>query len=458
MTNIPNIYHIFYDKINNNIFLEYEYYAIKSIIEVNNPSKIYFNYTVLPYGIFWDMISNKLILLNVKLLNDIKIKNILIFKSLIDYGGIYISINSICINPCSDLLNNKFIKSKNNEFICCEKNSNIAKEYLKYYMNNKLSNELSNKSNYDIIYDSSFKNIYTDIHDYSFGTYFNLVSNYKFIFLTDTICISDCLNKITIYNLLVRNAIGYRLINNLDVCCIEKYYLINNIDIIYWINLEKSIERRDNMIKLLNNFNNIPNERVNAIDGNLDINIKTKYFYKNDNTYPDYSNKEYATLLSHLNAIEMFSNLNNVRYGIALIFEDDLSLDFMKYWNDDINTITKNAPQDWDIIMLGYSSLKLFRDEKYQKWNNEWSAMAYLVNHNIKHKINNIKKDDKWICKETDLMVSDNYIFSKFNTYVYHKPYFTFPNNNDSILHPDHLNYHRIYKISNYITLETLEK
>ena len=53
-------------------------------------------------------------------------------------------------------------------------------------------------------------------------------------------------------------------------------------------------------------------------------------------------------------------------------------------------------------------------------------------------------------------MVSDNYIFSKFNTYVYKYPYFTFPNDNDSTFHSDHLSYHKIYKISNIITLEKM--
>ena len=91
-----------------------------------------------------------------------------------------------------------------------------------------------------------------------------------------------------------------------------------------------------------------------------------------------------------------------------------------------------------------------------QKWDNEWSAICYLINHKSIQKINNLKKDGKWICTDTDLMVSDNYIFSKFNTYVYKYPYMTFPNNNDSTFHSDHLDYHKLYKISNYMVLENI--
>ena len=449
MVNIPNIYHIFYDKIDNNIFLEYEYYSIKSIIEINNPIKIYFNYIILPKGIFWDKISDLLIL------NIIKIninKNILIFSSLLNYGGIYINLNSICIKPFNELLNKKFIKSRNNEIICCEKKSDIAYKFLKLYMNNKQEFE----SNYDIVYDTLFGNIYTEIYDYSFSPYFNIINNYYFLFLGIN-NINNCLNQITIYNLLVRHVLGYKYINNIININTNKYNLINNIDIIYWINLEKSIERRNNMIKILNNFNNIPNEKINAIDGNLEYDIKSKYFYEENNQFPSYSNKEYAILLSHLNTIEKYVNLSNINYGVALICEDDLSLDFINYWDKDINTIIKEIPIDWDIIMLGYFSLNLQRSNTYQKWNNEWSAISYLINHKSIYKVNDLKKNNKWICNKTDLMVSDNYIFSKFNTYVYNKPYFTFPNNNNSSVHEDHLNYHKIYKISNYLILEKID-
>jgi hypothetical protein len=147
--------------------------------------------------------------------------------------------------------------------------------------------------------------------------------------------------------------------------------------------------------------------------------------------------------------------------NVCLICEDDLSLDFIQYWKKPISEIISNAPCDWDIIMLGYFSLKL-EYEEYSKWNNEWSAIAYLVNkNNIKDQFNQLKVFDdnnnfKWKCNEYDLMVSDNYIFSKFNTYVYKYPYFTFPNNNDSTLHEDHLNYHKIYKSCNYLVLNDI--
>ena len=166
-------------------------------------------------------------------------------------------------------------------------------------------------------------------------------------------------------------------------------------------------------------------------------------------------------MATHLNAIQTYSNISAdlVKYGIALICEDDLSLDFSKYWKHDIKSVIDNAPVDWEIIMLGYFSLNINRPDIISDWSNEWSAISYLVRYEkLGSKIESLKSTDKnkWKCEKHELMVSDNYIFSKFKTYVYKYPYFTFPNDNDSTFHEDHLNYHRIYKQSNYITLEGL--
>lgn len=464
---IPNIFHFIYDLEFMNMDIEINiYFSIKSIIKINNPELIYFYYIYLPSGILWNNIKNNLTLKKIELpeeyKNNIKLffqkyKNMIIYKNLFEYGGIYIDKYTLLINPINDLFSHYHIKSKNNEIICSVKKYNDLNENI-FILENL---------NYDSSYDNIYNVIFNEITDYSFGNYFHMIKNCYLINIEsnkdnlkniDMYNMYNIFNKITIYNLLIRYILTYNNINN------EIYYnnlnnknvsLINNIDKIYWINLEKSLYRKSKMIQILNNFN-IENIRISAYDGGLEENINEKYFYSESNTFPNYSNKEYAILLSHLTTIEKYCFSINNKYGVALICEDDLSLDFINYWKEDIKTIVDNAPCDWEIIMLGYFSLNLNRLNKYEKWNNEWSAISYLVNHRKINKINDLKKSGKWICNEHDLMVSDNYLFSKFNTYVYKYPYFTFPNNNTSTFHEDHLDYHRIYKISNYITLENI--
>jgi len=487
---IPNIYHYIYDieNINSDIEIHF-YFSLKSIIEICKPELIYFYYINLPSGKLWDNIKNKLILKQIKIpidyKNDLnlflnKFKETIIYMNLIDNGGIYIDKFTLIINSLDKLLTYNFVKSTNNEIICSEKNSFMAKKYFDMYFYNKLFNEnygeiiidkkkinnlLLSDFNYNNSYTSNYDIIFKNITDYSFGNYFHIVNNCYLINIKNNennlknITLYNIFNEITIYNLLIRYILTYNIIkneilyNNLNDNANLK--LINNIDKIYWINLEKSIDRKENMIKLLNHFS-INNIRINAIDGGIEEDINKKYFYSKSNIYPKYNNKEYAILLSHLNTIETYSKSKDIKYGVALICEDDLSLDFINYWNIDIKTIIDNAPDDWEILMLGYFSVNLNKVNLYEKWNNEWSAISYLVNFNKIQKINQLKINNKWICNENDLMVSDNYIFSKFNTYVYKYPYFTFPNDNSSTFHEDHLEYHKIYKISNYITLENI--
>jgi hypothetical protein len=396
---IPNIFHLIYESKNID-FEPYIFFCIKSIIEINKPEKIYFYYNNLPRGKLWNKIENELILKKIDIPDNyvnsiddfyIKYKKIIIYKNLIEYGGIYLDINSICISPLNDLLKYDFIKSNNDEIICSAKKSHFAYKYFQFYSNNTKKSIIIDKHDiYNINYDESEKNInyilFDEIYDYSFSTYFHLIKNCYFITFSNKnnlskINIYDIFNKVTIYNLLIKHVLSYNFIdNNLEIINKTNYNFINNIDIIYWINLDKSLKRKSNMERILQNIN-IKNIRIDGIDGNIINDINKKYFICNNDNYPKYNNKEYAILLSHLNTIEMFSTINysELKHGYALIFEDDLSIDFINYWKFDIKSIINNAPKEWDIIMLGYFSLNINFKELYKKWNNEWIKIDIMV-------------------------------------------------------------------------------
>ena len=487
---IPKIYHIFnIDK--NFIFTFSEYLSLKSLIDINNPDKIFIHY----YYEFNDLnnkyikkiIDNeKIILKKINVpdyfikennIDEYLTKNIksLILFNLYNYGGILINFNMIFIKNINDLLQKyEYIETENNKIIMCSVNSKIIKKYMENNIKNEKNEVLI--SNYTDKYQYIYKNNYIEfnnndlikpIYDYLFSTYFHIINNCYFIEIPK-INNNDFLNSLlnsslifsSIYSLLISYIFSYKFINN-PIFNYEKSKYINNIDLIIWINLDRSKNRRENMNNILNNFN-IINYRFSAFDGqNIDIN---QYFIKNNENIKDTKTKaEYATLLSHLSVIDLYcNNINCCKYNYALIMEDDISLEFMNYWKYDLKTIIENAPE-FDILMLGYFSLEIFNNDEdniknnYCKWSEkEWSCMAYIINKNIKDKLNNLKNDGKWIYKENDIMVADNYIYSKFNTYFYKIPYFCNPTNNDSYIHNDHLEYHRIYKNNNYLTLENI--
>jgi GR25 family glycosyltransferase involved in LPS biosynthesis len=245
-------------------------------------------------------------------------------------------------------------------------------------------------------------------------------------------------HKLIDHKLIDHKLIDYKLIDH------NKY--INCVDIIYWINLDRSHIRRYNMIKLLEKFN-IQNIRIPACDGKTitDNELYNSYIFENYNSKKSSTKIEYACLLSHLTTIDLFSQSS---HNIALIFEDDLSLEFSVFWNKSLCQIMNDAPADWDIIMLNYVY--------HEKMNNLYtlnakgeisSCLTYLITKKGAQKLmNKIKILNKYKLNKKHKHTADDFIYANLITYTYKYSYFTYPNDNDSTIHNDHLNYHQISK------------
>jgi GR25 family glycosyltransferase involved in LPS biosynthesis len=130
----------------------------------------------------------------------------------------------------------------------------------------------------------------------------------------------------------------------------------NLVEAVYYINMDKSVERRQLMQKVLKDevFDSMDKHRITGVDGSRkDILPYLESNLKNIKITKTFTAKTYACLLSHLNALLEFSKS---KYNIALILEDDLSLEYKKYWQEDLNTCVRNAPSDWEILQLYYFS------------------------------------------------------------------------------------------------------
>ena len=218
----------------------------------------------------------------------------------------------------------------------------------------------------------------------------------------------------------------------------ERSNYMEGLDVIYWINLDRSNERRENMVKVLDDdiLQDVPKIRIIANDGKTPEKVYKKIgdFEKQDST----SDSEYACLLSHMDAIRTFYDSE---HKVALIFEDDITLEFKKYWKKSIKQITDEAPDNWDIIMLWYNvSSDGFNVEEIKKRTGEDGAVSYLVSRNGANKlIKDSYKNGKYNLTSEFPHKSDIYIYGKLNTYVYKYPMFVFPTNNDSELHQNHV-------------------
>ena len=62
----------------------------------------------------------------------------------------------------------------------------------------------------------------------------------------------------------------------------------------------------------------------------------------------------------------------------------------MDYWKKSIKEIINEAPSDWEIIMLNYFTLDPKFETDYRLWNNEWSALSYIIKKSSIKKIETI--------------------------------------------------------------------
>ena len=221
---------------------------------------------------------------------------------------------------------------------------------------------------------------------------------------------------------------------------------MDGIDIIYWINLDRSTDRRKQMEAIFRDpvFQTTQIERISAVDGRNPNTVypKLNFMYKQKNDY------EYACMLSHLETIRRFSRTN---YEVALIMEDDITLEFKKYWRKSVREIIENAPSDWEIIQLCYNTNNnpnVFKLYERNIRNKAVCAGAYLINNKTAKKIiNDIYIDGKYNLEHFLVHHADCYIFSKSITYTYKYPYFIYKSNNDSLLHPEDLKGHERSKL-----------
>jgi GR25 family glycosyltransferase involved in LPS biosynthesis len=225
------------------------------------------------------------------------------------------------------------------------------------------------------------------------------------------------------------------------------YNNVNGIGHILWINLERVQHRRDYMKSILSTLN-IPNTRIDAIDGKIfDISEYKKY-----NTH--ITNFEIATTLSHIKtnniAKKIFDN-PEFKSDYIMVCEDDISFEGTILAMKNLEDIIKDAPE-FDILQIH----KMFFHEipdVYSKWSDlskpgdcVVGASCYIISRKgANHFVNNVatyQEPNKFSLIKTNFHVADYYTYANTNTIVY-KYNFLNTLNNDSCIHPDHIDYHK---------------
>lgn len=223
---------------------------------------------------------------------------------------------------------------------------------------------------------------------------------------------------------------------------------LDGIDVVYYINLERSKDREKTMQQMFKDpiFDGKQIQRINAIDGKDPTEeVFDKLVLNNQRN----TKLEYACILSHLTAIRTFAESS--MYETALILEDDMTLDFKKFWRKSIRTIIEEAPSDWEIIQLCYITGGVLRADytlnNYQRnrYGGIASMGAYIINKTAAKKLMTEMYDadtKKYTLRDYHTHEADHYLYKVLRTYTYKYTLFIYPTENTSTLHPEDLSSH----------------
>lgn len=215
---------------------------------------------------------------------------------------------------------------------------------------------------------------------------------------------------------------------------------------LYYINMDKSINRNNRFLSRMAKFNNYNIIRVKAITPN-DL---TEYIIDIPLHCIAMHDKEKSCLLSHFKAIEMAYN-NNDEY--AIIAEDDMIINKNINWEYFISKL----PNDWEIIQLYYFKLKFKNNANFIKLQSDnfliktqnvlTSAAAYLINRKgMINILSRIKNKNLNLLDSKNLCLADFIIFDDINRYILTSPIIK-TEELDSTLNPHHVPLRKINNI-----------
>lgn len=250
---------------------------------------------------------------------------------------------------------------------------------------------------------------------------------------------------------------------------------------IYYINMDKDIERKEQILEDHNTYVDSKLIRITGVNGHLIENKKGDIIKYNEETlsfenyYPQLSKGEIGCCLSHLIAIYTAWKNND---EIAIICEDDISFcttSVIPKFTD----IIANAPIDWECLQLAsitdfyhsIPSMKLQYIPRLYPEKGFWGCGCYIINRKAMEKILKIVKKNindnlyliRPIREATTLElnqykilkpvintkmypmdgVADAYIYDLLLTYSTYPVLFIVNNSNiNSTFHQDHTPYH----------------
>lgn len=191
----------------------------------------------------------------------------------------------------------------------------------------------------------------------------------------------------------------------------------------YYINLDRSEDRRKNMENEIKEYKLQNIKRIKAFDGKEFNSIKEGkidgYSYYNNDTKR--RKAELAISMSHLKAIKRAYEDGN-KY--ALIMEDDIEMTLVPHWDKNIDEIIEEIPKEAELILLSTwernKNQDIVKAHNYQGKN----GVAYIITYKGMKKLEKYYQNNKFDLTDFDNITWDFGIMEKLNFYYSRKSFF----------------------------------
>ena len=211
-------------------------------------------------------------------------------------------------------------------------------------------------------------------------------------------------------------------------------YKLNYIPPIYYVNLDDQTDRKKYVEDHFKYWGIDNYTRISGYDGredDLSDIIKGRYPER-------MTSGEVGCTTSHLKAIKHWYDTSDSQH--ALIMEDDIDLELVKFWNFSWNEVMANLPYDWDVVQLAIICTGSIHVKLHRRFVNDFSTACYLINrHHAEKLIKFHVREDKYKLDNgaKPRAVADDLIYNSGVTYAI--PLFLYKLEMGSSIHPEHV-------------------
>ena len=216
-------------------------------------------------------------------------------------------------------------------------------------------------------------------------------------------------------------------------------FKLKNLPPIYYLNLDDQPERKEYMEDQFKYWEIENYTRISAYDGrqdDLSDIIKGKY-------PEDMTSGEIGCTTSHLKAIQYWYENSDSSY--AIIMEDDVDLQLVRFWNFTWKDFVSKVPYDWDVIQLAIICTGDLHVKLHKRFVNDFSTACYMITRHHAEKILKFHiRDGKYKLDQgvRPRAVADDLIYNSGNTFSI--PLFLYRIELGSSIHPEHIDvFHR---------------